>query len=240
MNSVLATKLRVLGLLALINAEALAQNPPVTPPAQPVAQPAPQRGGNRGRAAIRVMSLTSPAFTDGGMIPAKHAQPGRDVSPPLAWSGAPDSVTSYVLIVHDIDAVAANGMDDALHWMVWNIPGSVTSLAEGVPQGPQLPLPVTSPAAPGGGRGGGRGVGGGGMRQLSVSGPYYRGPAAPSTGPAHHYVFELYALDVNVNVQAAGQSIAPTRTAIMDAMKDHVRGKGVLVGLYRRAEPPQP
>lgn len=179
------------------------------------------------------MTLTSSAFSDGSMIPAKNAQPGRDVSPPLAWTGVPDSTVTFVLIVHDIDAVAANGIDDALHWMVWNIPGSATSLPEGVAQGPQLPSPVTLPATVGGG-------GGGGIRQLSVSGPYYRGPAAPSTGPAHHYVFELYALDANVNVQPVGQTTAATRAAVLDAMKDHVRGKGVLVGLFRRAEPPQP
>lgn len=220
--------------------ELCAQNPPVTPPVAAAAQPAPGRGGGRGgRGPIRVMSLTSNAFTDGGMIPVKHAQPGRDASPPLSWSGTPDSVVSFVLVMHDIDAVAANGMDDALHWMVWGIPASVTSLPEGVKQGPTIVMPTALPAAVSGSGGGGRG-GGAGIRQLSASGPYYRGPAAPSTGPAHHYVFELYALDVNVNVQASGQSIAPTRTAIMEAMKDHVRGKGVLVGLFRRADPPQP
>lgn len=192
------------------------------------------------RGPIRIMTLTSSAFSDGGMIPVKHAQPGRDVSPPLSWTGGPDSTVSFVLIMRDIDAVSGNGMDDVLHWMVWNIPGSATSLPEGVAQGPQLPSPVTLPAAVPGTPSGGGGGAGGGIRQLSVSGPYYRGPAAPSTGPAHHYVFELYALDASVNVQAAGQSIAPTRAAILDAMKDHVRAKGVLVGLFRRADPPQP
>jgi Raf kinase inhibitor-like YbhB/YbcL family protein len=187
------------------------------------------------------MTLTSNAFANGGMIPAKHAQPGRDVSPQLSWTGQPDSVVSYVLIVHDQSAPVGDGLGDVLHWLVWNIPGSTTSLPEGVAQGPQLPSPVTLPAqvagAPGGG---GQGQNRPGIRQMSVSGPYYRGPAAPATGPAHAYVFELYALDVNINVQAGIQSAAVVRTAIMDAMKDHVRGKGVLVGLYRRAEPPQP
>jgi phosphatidylethanolamine-binding protein (PEBP) family uncharacterized protein len=78
------------------------------------------------------------------------------------------------------------------------------------------------------------------VRQMSVSGPYYRGPAAPSSGPPHHYVFELYALDANINVQPVGMSAAETREAVLEAMQGRVRGKGVLVGLYRRAEPPQP
>ena len=45
------------------------------------------------------------------------------MSPPLAWSGAPDGTASFVLIVHDVDAAIGNGTDDMLHWMVWNIPG---------------------------------------------------------------------------------------------------------------------
>jgi Raf kinase inhibitor-like YbhB/YbcL family protein len=158
------------------------------------------------------------------------------VSPPLTWSGAPDSTVSFVLIVHDADAAVGDGTDDLLHWMVWNIPGTATSLPEGMPQGPQLPLPGFTPApAPTGGRGGGGG--GGGVRQISVSGPYYRGPAAPSTGPAHHYVFELYALDAMINVQPVGLSAAATRAAVVEAMKTHIRGKAVLVGLFKRAVP---
>lgn len=187
-------------------------------------------GGGGGRGAIRIMTLTSSAFRDGGMIPEKHAQAGRDVSPALTWSGQPDSVVSYVLLVHDADAVTGDGTTDTMHWMVWGIPGSVTALPEGLPQGTTLTIPGM-PATASGGRGGAT------MRQLSVSGPYYRGPAAPSTGPAHHYVFELYALDININVQAAGQQTLPTRESVMDAMKTHVRAKGTLVGLYRRPAP---
>ena len=207
--------------------------------------------GRGGRGGIRNMTLTSSAFTDGGMIPEKHAQPGRDVSPPLSWSGAPDSTVSFALIIRDIDAVSGDGTTDALHWMVWGIPGSMMSLPEGLPQGPTIAMsapvqvaggppgaaPGTAPGGGGGGGGGGGRGGGGGIRQLSVSGPYYRGPAAPSTGPAHHYVFELYALDANINVQAGIASTAVTREAVMDAMKTHIRGKAVLVGLYRRPAP---
>lgn len=195
-----------------------AQNPPARPPVQPTTQPAAQpggRGGGGGRGGMRIMSLISTAFADGGMIPMKHAQAGHDVSPPLTWTGAPDSTRSFVLIVHDADAAIGDGTDDMLHWMVWNIPGTAMSLAEGIKQGSETPA----------------------MRQISGTGPYYRGPAAPSTGPAHHYVFELYALDAAVNVAAVGQSAALTRAAVMDAMRTHIRGKAVLVGLYKRPAP---
>lgn len=204
--------------------------------------------GRGGRGGIRIMQLTSSAFTDGGAIPDKHAQPGHDVSPPLSWSGAPDSTVSYVLMMRDIDAVSGDGTVDVLHWMVWGIPGTMLSLPEGLPQGNiEMTAPVQVAggppgAAPAGGRGGGGGGGGRGggapqLRQLSVSGPYYRGPAAPSTGPAHHYVFELYALDTNINIQTGITSTAVTRQAVWDAMKGRIRGKAVLVGTYRRPAP---
>lgn len=168
------------------------------------------------RTPLRVLTLTTTAFADGGVMPARHAQTGRDVSPALAWSGAPDSTRSFVLLVHDADAAQGDGTDDTLHWLVWNIPGTATALPEGVPSGAQLAD---------------------GTRQISVSGPYYRGPAAPSSGPAHHYVFELYALDTTLNVQPTAMSPAATREAVMRAMAGHVRAKGVLVGLYRRPAP---
>src|SRR5262245_8899181 len=173
-----------------------------------------QRGGGRGRGGMRVMTLSSPAFTDGGAIPLRHAQPGRDVSPPLAWSGAPDSTVSFVLIVHDADAAVGDGLDDMLHWMVWNIPGTATSLPEGLSQGPQVELQSTLPVVASG-----RGPAAPMIRQISVSGPYYRGPAAPASGPPHHYMFELYALDTTINVQPVGMTAAATRAALLDAMK---------------------
>jgi Raf kinase inhibitor-like YbhB/YbcL family protein len=216
--------MRAFALMALLVAAAGAiQNPPSQPP--PTVQPASpqppggggaaaqQQGRGRGRGGIQIMTLTSVAWPDGAPIPAKHAQPGRDVSPPLAWSGGPDTAASHVLIVHDLDAPVGTGLDDALHWLVWNIPGTTKALPEGVPQGATLPD---------------------GSRQISMTGPNYRGPAAPASGPVHHYVFELYALDATIDVPAVGASPAQTRAAVMAAMSGHVRGKGVYTGTFKR------
>jgi Raf kinase inhibitor-like YbhB/YbcL family protein len=194
-----------IALLAIASADAFAQNPP--------GGRGGRGGGGRGRGGVRVMTLTSTSFTDGAAMPVRHTQAGDELSPHLAWTGGPDSVTSYVLLVHDADAATGNGTDDVLHWLVWNIPGSATSLAEGVPHGPQLPD---------------------GTRQISVSGPYYRGPAAPATGPQHHYVFELYALDTMIDVAPTGAAPAATRAAVMAAMAGRVRGKAVMVAVYKR------
>lgn len=164
------------------------------------------------------MTLTSTAWTDGATIPLKYTQAGAEVSPPLAWTNAPDTVTSFVLIVHDPDAAVnsqTNAAEDVLHWMVWNIPGASRSLPEAVPQGPQIAD---------------------GVRQISQTGPYYRGPAAPATGPAHHYLFELYALDTMIDVEPVGKPVPETRAAVLAAMVGHVRGKAVLLGTYKRSE----
>ena len=173
----------------------------------------PQGGGQRGggRGAVAVMTLSTTGWTDGGTVALKYTQAGDEVSPPLTWSGAPETTASFVLIVRDIDALRGN--DDTLHWLVWNIPGKATSLPEHVPHGPELPD---------------------GTRQISATGPYYRGPAAPSSGPPHHYVFELYALDSTIDVQPVGASPADTRTAVTAAMAGHIRGKASLVGLFKR------
>ena len=208
----------VLGSTLLIGQQrgAQPQAPPANPalPASPApAGPAGQRGGGRGRGAVQVMTLVSSAWPDGGQIPAKHTQAGDDLSPPLAWSGAPDGVVSYALIVHDADAAIGNGTDDLLQWLVWNIPATVNSLHEHAPALAQLPD---------------------GSRQISATGPYYRGPGAAAAGPAHHYIFELFALDTMLDVPAVGAQPPATRAAVVAAMAGHIRGKAVYTGLFKR------
>jgi Raf kinase inhibitor-like YbhB/YbcL family protein len=180
--------------------------------AQPPAAPGGQRGGGRGRGAVQVMTLSSPAWRDGAEIPAKYTQAGGEMSPPLTWSHVPDGVTTFVLIAHDVDAAIGNGTDDLLQWMLWNIPAGTTSLPEHVPGLSQLPD---------------------GTRQISATGPYYRGPGALADGPAHHYVFELFALDTTLDVPAVGAQPPQTRAAIVAAMAGHIRGKAAFTGLFK-------
>jgi len=180
--------------------------PPQTPPAGQR-----QGGGGGGRGGVQVLTLFS-TWSDGSVMPIKYTQAGEEVSPPLAWTEPPATTQSFVLIVHDVDAVNVDATTDTLHWLVWNIPAASRGLPERVPQGADLPD---------------------GSRQIAVTGPYYRGPAAPATGPEHHYVFDLYALDAKLDVAAVGESVAKTRAAVMTAMAGHVRGKATLVGRFR-------
>lgn len=159
------------------------------------------------------MALTTNAWKDGGVIPDKHSQPGRDVSPALAWDNVPEGTESFVLMVRDLNSITNTGSDQFLHWLVWNIPKTAKGLTEKQGQEPELAD---------------------GTRQISSSGPYYRGPAASVFGPPHHYVFELYALSAKVEVPAVGQAPLATQSAVQAAMAGKILGKGVLTGTFRR------
>jgi len=158
-------------------------------------------------------TLRSSAFPDRGSIPTCYTCDGADESPPLEWSEMPEGTQGFALIVHDPDAAIGVGTDDVLHWMLWNVPPTVMALHEHAPSMSQLPD---------------------GTRQISATGPYYRGPGAPASGPAHHYVFELFALDTILDVPAVGASPPNTRAAVVAAMAGHIRGKAVYVGLFKR------
>jgi len=177
------------------------------------------RGGQRGAggqagAPGPAMTLTTAAFPDGGPIPAKYTQAGDQISPALTWMNAPPGTASFVLHMHDLEVVRNHTLEDQLHWLLWNIPGSTTGLPEGVPRGADLPD---------------------GSHQISASGPVYRGPGAPANGPMHHYTFEIFALDTKVDVPPAADAFE-TRTIVMKAMQGHILGKAVYMGLFHRPQ----
>jgi Raf kinase inhibitor-like YbhB/YbcL family protein len=174
--------------------------------AAPAAPPAPQ------------MVLTIPGFPDGGQIPVRFSQaaegaaPGEGTSPAMSWTNVPPGTQSFVLHMHDLDVARNKTTDDQAHWVVWNIPGTATGLPEAVPRGSQLKD---------------------GSFQVSATGPVYRGPGAPATGPMHHYMFELFALDTKLDVQPTADAFE-TRANVMKAMQGHILGKAVYGGLFKR------
>lgn len=98
-------------------------SPAVATPAGPgqIASPSP-------RPEVQTMApfaLTSTAFAEGGAIPRRYTCDAQDVSPPLAWSGAPGGTVSFAIIVDDPDA---RGW---VHWVAYDIPESTTALAAG-------------------------------------------------------------------------------------------------------------
>lgn len=166
------------------------------------------------------MRLTSPAFPDGGLIPIKFTQaapgaaPGGGTSPELSWTNVPPGTQSFVLHMHDVDVSRNNSTDDQLHWLVWNIPPTLRGLPEGVPGGAQLAD---------------------GSYQMNVFTPAYRGPGAAASGPLHHYVFEIYALDTKLDVKPSAEGLE-TRRNVLKAIDGHVVGKAGYVGLFKRPQ----
>jgi len=179
-----------------------------------------QRGGGAGApaapgAAAPPMRLMSNAFIDGGAIPPKFTQAGEQVSPQMAWADAPAATQSFVLHMHDMEGARNKTSDDQLHWLVWNIPATTRGLPEGVPKGDLKD----------------------GAHQTSASGDgVYRGPGAPATGPYHHYVFELFALDTKIDVAANPSDPFDTRAKVLAAIQGHVVGKAVYLGFFRRPQ----
>src|SRR4051812_14560229 len=165
-----------------------------------------------------VLSITG--WADGTQIPAKFTQAGEQVSPELKWSNVPAGTQSFVVNMLDPDVAVMRGTETQPHWIVWNIPATSTGLPEAMKAGAEQPD---------------------GTRQISASGPQYRGPGAAATGPLHHYTFEVYALDTKVEVAPSAATPAinaalETRAAVMKAMQGHVLGKAVYVGLFRRPQ----
>jgi Raf kinase inhibitor-like YbhB/YbcL family protein len=163
--------------------------------------------------------LTIPGWPDGAQIPAKFTQAGEQVSPELKWSNVPAGTQSFVVNMLDPDVAIQRGTETQPHWIVWNIPAAATGLPEAMKPGELAD----------------------GTRQISASGPGYRGPGAPATGPLHHYTFEVYALDTKLDLAASSATPAvnaalETRSAVMKGMQGHVLGKAVYVGLFRRPQ----
>jgi Raf kinase inhibitor-like YbhB/YbcL family protein len=171
--------------------------------AQPPAAP-------KGGPARPGLTLTSPAFEDGAIIPNKYTQSDPSpVSPKLEWTNVPAGVVTYALIMHDPDTAPNKKSEDILHWMAFNIPGTATGLPEGVPTTATLPDGTIQAK---------------GFRSVG-----YMGPGAGAAGPYHKYTLELYALDIKLELGPDA-----TRADVLKAMDGHVLAKAALVGRFHR------
>ncbi len=156
---------------------------------------------------LMALALTSPAFKEGAAIAAKHTCDGEDASPVLEWSGAPEGTVTFALIADDPDAPAGTWV----HWVLYNLPGTLAALPEGVPKTDQLP------------RLGGALQGKNDFRRVGYGGP------CPPPGRPHHYFFKLYALNAPLPLRAGA-----TKQEVERAMAGHVIGEARLMGTYAR------
>lgn len=150
-------------------------------------------------------ALSSSAFAAGAEIPQQYTCTGADMSPALAWSGAPAKSASFALIMDDPDAPAGTWV----HWVVWNVPANAHSLPEGVARREQLDDGTRQ-----------------GRNSFRKTG--YNGPCPPG-GATHRYFFRLYALDTKLDLATSANS-----SALEAAMKGHILGQAEYMGTFRR------
>lgn len=151
------------------------------------------------------LTLTSTAFKAGAGIPQTYTCEGADRSPGLTWTGAPAGTRSYALIADDPDAPVGTWV----HWVIYDLPGEATELAEGLPIRDTLP--------------GGGTQGRNDFRKIGYGGP------CPPPGKPHRYFFRLYALDALTNLKPRA-----TKADVLAAIEGHVLAQAELMGTYRR------
>jgi Raf kinase inhibitor-like YbhB/YbcL family protein len=163
--------------------------------------------------AARAMALTSPEIKPGARIPEEQVfngwgVSGDNVSPALSWSGAPAGTKSFALTVYDPDAPTGSGF---WHWVMFNIPPDVTSLAKGAgdPRSSLAPKGAVQSRTD-------YGVGG------------YGGPAPPKGDKPHRYIFTIFAVDVD-KLDADENS---TAAVVGFNLNFHTLAKATLTGLY--------
>lgn len=149
--------------------------------------------------------MTSEAFDDGGIVPARYGCFGDNVQPGFKFVDLPSGIASCALVFHDIDVALDRRTEDGLHWIVWNIPATAEGIPEGrVPDGAVVGRNVENKNA-------------------------YLGPGAPAGGRYHHYVFELYALSERLELPPSA-----SRPELLAAMEGKVVDKAAYVGRFRR------
>jgi Raf kinase inhibitor-like YbhB/YbcL family protein len=157
-----------------------------------------------------MLTLTSPAFVAGQPIPRKYSCEGDDRSPPLRWSGAPAGTKSFALVVDDPDAPDPKAPRMTwVHWVLFNVPATVTELAEGVSSSG---LPAGTVEA-----------------RNDFARTRFGGPCPPIG--RHRYFHKIYALDAML---PAGK--VADKAALEAAMKGHVLAQAELIGTYQKGE----
>ena len=147
--------------------------------------------------------LSVEGFRDGGTIPKRHTCEGKDISPALSWEDAPATAKSFALILDDPDAPAGTWN----HWLLWDIPGSERSIAEGFRPGM---------------------TGASGTNDFGRRG--YGGPCPPKGHGPHRYFFKLFALDVG----SLGLGTGARRAELDAALRGHILAETQYMGRYER------
>ena len=131
------------------------------------------------------IDVRSPFFGLNFPIPARHAHGAENLSPPVRWTRVPANTRTFALLREDSDAA---GADPFVHWLIYDIPGRLNELPEGLHDPKPEEVPGSSQ----------------GVNDFGEIG--YGGPEPPAGSGAHRYVFRLYAVDRVLRLQPGTRS----------------------------------
>jgi len=158
----------------------------------------------KARAGGKLM-VTSSVFSSGDQLDDKYTQNGENMSPPLTWSKGPTGTRSYVVLAEDS---GVSRHDPVFHWVVYDVPVSVTSLPEHMSSDATMENGAKQ-----------------GLNVRKTAG--FLGPKPPA-GQTHPYHFEVFALNTRLNLDPSKAD----RNAVVDAMKGHVLAEGDIIANY--------
>lgn len=150
------------------------------------------------------LTVTSPAFEDGGKIPVKYTGRGEDISPELRLSGIDENARTLAVVMNDID----HPIPAYNHWLLWNIP-VMEVIPEDIPHGETV-----------------AGLGDA-MQGRGYGKNRYRGPKPPFNW-SHRYQFDVYVLDSALNLPGSAK-----KRDLLAAMQGHILQQGSLTGRFR-------
>ncbi|HMD03001.1 MAG TPA: YbhB/YbcL family Raf kinase inhibitor-like protein [Candidatus Baltobacteraceae bacterium] len=160
------------------------------------------------------LTISSSVFRDGQTIPMSavfddYGCTGQNQSPDLSWSGAPPNTKSYAITIWDPDAPTGVGF---VHWVLFNIPGNVTSLKAGAGSHTHAQVGATQ-----------------GFTDYGFS--KYGGPCPPPGDSPHHYHLTVYALDIE---RFEGLDETTTYAKFRFMARSHTLASGEIVALFGR------
>ena len=151
--------------------------------------------------------IQSQAFDAGSRIPKEYTAEGADISPPLAWTGAPAGTKEFALIADDPDAPRP---EPWVHWVVYKIPASQTDFKADIPNNEKLEAGI--------------------LQGVNTNGDTgYGGPLPPRGHGPHHYHFKLYALNASIDLAPGA-----TKEDLLRAMQGKILAASEVIGTYER------
>jgi Raf kinase inhibitor-like YbhB/YbcL family protein len=159
------------------------------------------------------VKLISPAFKEFEYLPSIYTGDGDDLSPPLEWLNLPEKCRSIAIVCEDLDSISPMGRKfPFVHWLIYNLSPDTSALAEGV---------ITSefPGFPDGAAQG----------KNSFGKIGYNGPLLPLGAIPHRYVFSLYALRKELDLDPG-----LTKPDLVEEMRGEILGIARLFGTYER------